>query len=178
MSNPQSKVSIGGIGRGHLRIRKASANDAESIYRMHTASIRELCKSHYTQEQIEEWTNALRPDRYVAAMELFEFTVAEVEGEVLGLCVLDFDNAELNALYVAPSAIGNGIGRKLIGLAEELARKRSLAQLWLRATLNSVSFYERLGFAYLEPSVHPLPSGMALPCIRMRKFLPLCVEPS
>ncbi len=160
-----------------MKIRKATAKDAESICRMHTASIRELCKSHYTQGQIEEWTDALRPDRYVAAMELFEFMVAEVEGEILGLCVLDLDNAELNALYVAPWTIGKGIGRELMAVAEELARKRGLAQLWLRATLNSVSFYEGVGYVCLEPSVHPLPSGMALPCTRMKKLLPPGLKP-
>ena len=72
---------------------------------MHAASIKELCKSHYTADQIRDWINGLTPERYISAMEAFEFLVAEVEDEIQGLCVLDLDNAELNALYVAPWAV-------------------------------------------------------------------------
>ena len=119
--------------RGHLRIRHATTDDAESICLLHAASIRELCNSHYSPGQIKEWTDGLVPERYIAAMEAFEFMVAEVEGEIQGLCVLDLDNAELNALYVAPWAIRKGIGKALMAVAEELARKRGLVQLRVRA---------------------------------------------
>ena len=139
---------------------------------MHTASIQELCTSHYTAGEIREWTNQLTPERYISAMGTFEFLLAEVEDKIQGFCVLDLDNAELNALYVAPWAVRKGTGKALMSVAEEMARKQGLIQLSVRATLNSVSFYEAVGYVRLEPSIHPLPSGLALPCVRLKKMLP------
>jgi putative acetyltransferase len=154
-----------------LEIRKANPEDCEKIYRMHSASIKELCGTHYTSEQIREWTEVLKPDRYIAAMDLFEFYVAEDEGEILGLCILDLDKAELNALYVAPWAASKGLGKALMGVAEQLARNSRLPQLTLKATLNAVDFYERVGYLRGEADTHVLLSGTELPCVQMKKLL-------
>lgn len=35
----------------------ACEGDAESIYDVHTSSIRELCRTHYNEEDIREWIN-------------------------------------------------------------------------------------------------------------------------
>jgi putative acetyltransferase len=154
-----------------LEIRKAKPEDSEEIYRMHSASIKELCREHYTPEQIREWTELLKPERYVAAMELFEFLVAEDEGKILGLCILDLDKAELNALYVAPWAANKGLGKALMDVAEQVARSSRLPQLTLKSTLNAVAFYETVGYVRGEAGTHVLSSGTELPCVQMKKLL-------
>jgi len=79
-------------------IRQAEPKDAELIWVMHSTSIRELCAGHYSAAQIQAWVGGLSPERYVGAMELFEFLIVEVENQIVGLCMFDLNNGELNAL--------------------------------------------------------------------------------
>jgi GNAT superfamily N-acetyltransferase len=153
-----------------LRIRKASPDDVEEICRLHKASIRQLCSSAYTPEQIAAWTKPLTPDRYLSAMRQFEFFVALDDG-ILGFFILNLKGAELNAIYLHPDAVGRGVGRRLFGYAESIAQDKSVSGLKLKSTLNAVGFYEACGFRRVRDSVHTNPAGVDLPCVEMTKIL-------
>jgi N-acetylglutamate synthase-like GNAT family acetyltransferase len=152
-------------------IRKALVTDAEQIWAVHSASIREVCSGSYTLEQIDEWIAVLAPGHYLEPIETLEFVVAEVDGQVQGFCILNLDTGELHAVYVAPAACGRGIGRELMTWAENTASRHGWAELFLKATLNAVSFYEKCGFRAGRLSNHPLPSGTPRACVEMRKTL-------
>jgi GNAT superfamily N-acetyltransferase len=82
--------------------------------------------------------------------------VAEEEGELFGwvhvqeFLSLSSDPAGLvTGLVVDPAARRRGLGRALIGRAEDWARARGLASLRLRARIartGAHAFYQRLGF--------------------------------
>jgi putative acetyltransferase len=154
-----------------MNIRKAIPGDAPAIRRVHHASIRGICASAYSPDQIDAWTSVLSTDRYLSGMELFDFLVAEQEGSILGFSVVNVPGAELNALYVAPSAGRRGVGSALLSAAEDLASAAGVQRITLKATLNAVTFYERAGYSQLGPAVHSLPTGQELPCIQMAKRL-------
>src|SRR5215212_3823690 len=68
---------------GHLspyQIRPATPSDADAICAVHVASIRGLCATDYTTEQIDGWAGAKHPDRYRQAM---------AEGERMFVAELD-----------------------------------------------------------------------------------------
>ena len=152
-------------------IRRARVSDAERVWKVHTASIRRFCSKAYTPEQIEEWTGALAPDRYLDGIRTLEFIVAEMDGQVEGFCILNLETGELHAIYLSPVAAGKGLGRELMGWAEETAREHGWTELFLKATLNAVSFYEKCGFLPGRTTNHPLPSGSPRACVEMRKSL-------
>lgn len=152
-------------------IRRAMAADAPGIHTVHHAAIRGICASVYSPDQIDAWTSVISTDSYVSGMELFDFLVAEHEGSILGFSVVNVPGAELNTLYVAPSAGGQGVGSALLKEAEDLAFAAGVQRITLKATLNAVTFYERAGYSQLGPALHPLPTGQQLPCIRMAKLL-------
>ncbi len=154
-----------------MQIRKAHPKDAAALHAMHVASIRDLCKSHYSPAQIAAWATGLARRGYLKVMDLFEFFLAEDEGRILGFCVLDVPGTELNALYVAPAAARRGVGRRLLAHAEENARREGVHSLKLKSTLNAVSFYEQRGYLQLRPTTHELPGGARLPCVEMTKKL-------
>src|SRR5439155_619481 len=79
----------------------------------------------------------------VASRELF---VAERQGQIVGFGQLDPRRGEIEACYVAPGAVGFGIGKALLGRMEEEARRRGHSVVHLNATLNAESFYERMGY--------------------------------
>ena len=153
-----------------MNIRKATPADAAEICSVHIASILGLCDRSYSKEQIDAWIEPLVPGLYLPAMEKFTFFVAE-QDHILGFSMLDVEGAELNAIYLHPDAVGRGIGRRLLELAEQLARQRSVKILRLKATLNAVGFYQACGFRQVGTNVHRTPSGLELDCVEMEKRL-------
>jgi len=153
-----------------IDIRRAAPPDGRELSELHRASIRALCSPAYSPDQIEAWTGQLEPDRYLSAMQQFEFFVAE-NPDLLGFFILNIEGSELNALYIHPGAAGRGVGSRLLTFAEELARSRSVETLKLKATLNAAGFYQSRGFEPLRRALHTSPAGLELPCIEMSKAL-------
>lgn len=154
-----------------MKIRRATPEDANAIYAVHTTSIRGLCRDHYSSDQIAAWTSAPSPGRYLEGMRLFQFLVAEQSEQLLGFCILSVASAEINALYVSPSSARMGVGRALYEAAESIAVGAGATQLTLKATLNAVPFYEHCGLTAVGGIFHSLPSGQQLSCIHMVKPL-------
>jgi GNAT superfamily N-acetyltransferase len=138
---------------------------------VHTASIRRFCAGAYTPAQIEEWTETLAPDRYLDSIKTLEIVVAEIDDQVEGFCILDPGTGEIHAIYLSPAAAGKGFGRQLMAWAERTARAHGWTELFLKATLNAVPFYEKCGFVAGLTTNHPLPSGTVRACVEMRKSL-------
>jgi GNAT superfamily N-acetyltransferase len=90
-----------------------------------------------------------------------------VEGErIQGMVCLD--RSTIQALFVAPDRQRRGIGRVLLGIAEEAARRRGQVEILVPASLTAVNFYEHVGFRSLGPGRS---SGGVL-IERMSKSLP------
>ena len=159
-----------------FRIRIATPADAEEIWRVHVASIRSACTSHYTPEQIEAWAGPKRPENYTRAMAGGEqFWVAEDESSaVVGFACLDRD--VLMGLYVAPTALRRGIGSALLRTAELHAMLHAADTLRLGATLNAAAFYELHGYIAGERITRQM-GGVEVPSIRMSKRLSAGAEP-
>jgi ribosomal protein S18 acetylase RimI-like enzyme len=88
---------------------------------------------------------------YAAEIENYPCWVVESAGEILGGLIMIFsaDRAQIANIAVAPQAQGQGIGGKLMKLAELEARKRGFAELHLatHATLSeNISLYRHLGW--------------------------------
>ena len=154
-----------------MLIRPALWQDAPALARLHRGSIRDLCREAYTPEEIAAWTEAVRPEAYRPALERLTFLVAQGREGLLGLCIADPAGAEVMALYVAPRAVGRGVGRTLLGAAEELMSGAGLGRVRLNSTLNAVGFYLAQGYRRGEEGSHRLPGGILLPCVGMEKEL-------
>jgi putative acetyltransferase len=154
-----------------MNIRNATRLDAPGIRAVHHAAIRGICASAYSADQIDAWISVLTLDRYVSERAGFGVLVAEQAGSIIGFSEVDIPGAELNALYVAPSDGGHGVGSTLLKAAEGLAVEAGLQRLTLKSTLNAVTFYQRAGYSQLGPAIHALPTGQKLPCVLMSKQL-------
>jgi putative acetyltransferase len=154
-----------------VSIRAASPDDLESIRSLQARSIGEVCSSDYDSDQIAAWLSALDPDRYPAMLATRYAIVAEDDGTVVGFGMADLDSAILNAVYIIPSRLRDGIGSRLVSAIEEAARGAGADRLDLNATLGAVSFYESLGYVLDGPSLNELPSGVSLPCVAMHNSL-------
>ena len=84
--------------------------------------------------------------------------------------VIPGDPAELEDLWVEPSAIGSGAGRRLFDHALTVARTCGASTLEIDADPNAVGFYERMGAVQIGDTPSTLIPGRILP--RMRIALP------
>jgi GNAT superfamily N-acetyltransferase len=88
---------------------------------------------------------------YTAEIENYPCWVVESAGEILGGLIMVFaaDRARIANIALAPKAQGQGIGGKLMKLAEAEAGQRGFAELHLttHAMLNeNISLYQYLGW--------------------------------
>jgi len=157
--------------RARARIRAARIDDAESMWRVHTTSIRELCAGWYTEDEIAVWTARLQPEAYRRAIEAHVMVVAERDGDVVGFGELDLERGEIVAVYVLASVAGRGVGADLLGHLEETARAAGFRYLTLCASLNAEAFYARRGWHAGAREKHRLTPGVAVDCVRMDKAL-------
>ncbi|MEO0559733.1 MAG: arsenic resistance N-acetyltransferase ArsN2 [Bacteroidota bacterium] len=85
-----------------------------------------------------------------------DFRVIEREGTLAGCVAVETHGTHglLRSLAVDASARGTGLGQRLVGAAEALARERELASLVL-LTETAETFFERLGYARIDRDTAP-----------------------
>lgn len=166
--------------RGQMIIRLATQQDKETLWTIQIQAIRRMGLSHYSPEQVEAWAGGSAPDeshsraieRHTTSIESgLTFVAEEADGAVVGFAALDSVSGEVSAVYVHPDYARRGIGRRLIEVIEQEARRLGLPDLHLRASLNAVKFYETVGFEYGTEMTHCFRSGVQIPCVIMTKTL-------
>ena len=132
-------------------VRPAEVSDAPAIHRLHTCSMQILCRSHYTPVQLARWLGCRQPAGYLPAIERHELFVATLATQIVG-----FGHAlpgAIAAIFVDPAWLGKGIGRQLVQHGLRVAQDPTDRPVYLEATLNACSFYERCGFRCIEQKV-------------------------
>ena len=81
--------------------------------------------------------------------------------------VIPGDPAELEDLWVDPSSIGSGAGRRLFTHAVEVARRGGASALEIDADPNALGFYERMGAVRIGDTASKLIPGRTLPRLRI-----------
>src|SRR5690348_1443370 len=103
-----------------MLIRPAVPTDAESIRAVHRASAEQLARSHYDAATIRAWARDRPVEEYLEAMSLERWLVAvNVRDGVVGF--VSVRDSQIRALYVAPQAVRQGVGRELLRAGEQAA---------------------------------------------------------
>ncbi|WP_313741131.1 GNAT family N-acetyltransferase [Pseudomonas sp.] len=153
-----------------IEIRPATRADTQTTFDIRRAAIHAQCMGVYSREDLLAWTQG-GPEPWYADLVERHFHVACLHGEVVATIMLGPQVGELGALFVAPHAMGQGIGRRLVEHLEDLARAAGWSHLSLEATLNAAAFYRRCGFIGDSEAVYHSPSGVSLRCVPMHKVL-------
>jgi amino-acid N-acetyltransferase len=126
-----------------MNIRRAKISDVKAIYSL----------INFYAEQDEMLFRSMA-DIY---KNLQAFTVAELNGNVVGCCALEIiwsDLAEIKSLAVDKANMETGIGKMLVTAAAEQARQLGLQRLF--ALTLKPDFFEKLGFAIVEKEKLPM----------------------
>jgi GNAT superfamily N-acetyltransferase len=73
------------------------------------------------------------------------------------------------ARFVHPQHARRGFGRLLLETCTAAARAAGFSAFELGSTLPGVALYEACGFREVERVMQPMPDGLALPIVRMRR---------
>ena len=99
--------------------------------------------------------NALSPRTHIDASAYQSYIaeadrswVAEAEGEIIGFSIVDLENSSIRALFVAPTAEGQGVGTIILDQLLKVCRSRKLLNLSLStgAGTRAEVFYRSKGF--------------------------------
>lgn len=158
-----------------ITVRPFRAEDAEAIVELHARSFAGLAGTHNSQDQIDAHVALIRDPSYGRELTGNNLLVGvTADGEIVataGWCDLEGEpeTARIRKVFVSPRSAGAGVGRRLVGEAEANARRRGRRRYFVRANLNAAGFYERLGYRAVREGLMPVPGGVMLPVVFMRK---------
>lgn len=81
------------------------------------------------------------------------------------------DAARVRAMFTDPGFVRRGIGRLILALCEEAASAAGFRRTELMATLAGEPLYRACGYEEIERVTAPPLDGVAVPLVRMGKFL-------
>jgi GNAT superfamily N-acetyltransferase len=169
-------------------IRKAVPADLPEIERVMRASMANLGKGFYDEQQLASAQRYISvPDRQL--VDDGTYFVIEEDGRVVacggwsarkklysgpasedaaeGWLDPETDAARVRAMFVDPAHARRGLGRQILEAAENDAVRAGFKRFELMATLPGVPLYEVCGYRKMEQVTVELPDGTTLPCVRM-----------
>jgi GNAT superfamily N-acetyltransferase len=132
----------------NLTLRMASFADASRLHELHTMSVRNLCRGHYSAEVIDAWLANRGPKRYLAPIGRGDLFVVEDEGRMVGFG--EAVSGRIVAVYVDPASVHRGVGTAIMDRALVIARRGHKGPIRLESTLNAEAFYGRFGFRVVK----------------------------
>ncbi len=151
-------------------IRPLHPEDATMAAQVVFDAVREGTRGHYTEAQRRAWAGeAPDPQGWRNRLKGMEGFAAEQEGRLLGFMTIDAAGF-VDLAFVAPAALGRGVGWQLHRAVEARARKLGASMLTTEASRMARPFFERQGWSVLaEQTVTK--RGVELTNYRMRKAL-------
>ena len=153
-----------------IKIRKATYQDCKALCEIHVSAIRELGKSHYSEEEIDIWSRGRTPDRYEKQISERDVIIAENRSIPVGFGTLDLARGELVQLYVHPNYARKGAGTLLLEELMNMAREAGFGEIHCFSSLNAENFYINAGFLSGKKGKHQL-NGGEIECVPMRRFI-------
>lgn len=171
--------------------RLAMNSDMAALTLLMQASIRELLPQFLTAEEVEASFAVMGLDTVL--IEDGTYFVVEADGALAGCGgwsrratlfggnhtegrdarLLDpkTEPARVRAMYTAPFFTRRGVGRKVLSLCEEAARKEGFTRVELAATMGGKPLYAACGYQPIEEMSVATPLGVNVPLVRMGKRL-------
>lgn len=157
-----------------LDIRALSVDDLSTARYIEAASFASAAQGCYPEAEIEAFCEFVRSPRYADLLLGNHAYGAWIGAEMVATAAWSASKApsptaRIFAVFVRPLFTGEGVGSRLGRFLEEEARAAGYRALEASATLNSVGFFERLGYLTTRQGGWALPSGREMPVAYMRK---------
>lgn len=157
-----------------ILIRPVGVDDWANVRYVHSSAFRLHSASVCTPNEIDAFTAFVRSETYAERLMWENLHAAWLDGEIVGTAgwVPADDSgtqARITSVFVRPLFTGAGIGHRLVRDAEARALAAGFERFSARATLNSVTFFEKLGYDVTSYGVHAVMGHQTMPVTYMRK---------
>jgi len=175
-----------------IDIRLATAEDIPALKALIPESVRGLGIGYYTPQQIESgiryifgvdsqliadgtYYAALDGDQYVGCGGWSKHKTLyggdQMKTDEDNCLDPTHDSARIRAFFVHPNWARRGIGRRIIQICEDAARKEGFRRMELAATLPGEPLYAAMGYQVTQRGESRTPDGEVLPLAYMAKSL-------
>ncbi|MEL7084008.1 MAG: GNAT family N-acetyltransferase [Cyanobacteria bacterium J06597_1] len=146
-----------------IRLRPATVDEAGLLSSL---ALRSKAYWGYSTTFVEACATELQVDRHHLTGSLFRCTVAELEQEIAGYYVLEkcsLSEWELDAFFIDPPHIAQGIGCQLIEHAKSTAASLGGSRILIQSDPNAAGFYRKAGGRLLDTRESDSIPGRYLP---------------
>jgi GNAT superfamily N-acetyltransferase len=155
-------------------IRPVGVDDWANVRYVHSTAFRLLAASFCTPGEIDAFTALVRSEAYAERLMWENLHGAWLDDELVGTAGwIPADDsgtqARITSAFVPPLFTRMGVGRRLVRDAEARALSAGFERFSTRATLNSVGFFEKLGYDVTSYGVHAIAAHQTMPVTYMRK---------
>ncbi len=152
-----------------MKIRLATADEAEHLWSIRNQAIRHGCTTSFDAKTISAWTPDEMPVSYICIVKNNPFFVAVNKNDdpiATGYLNLEADSVE--AIFTLPQYTGCGAAGLILDAIKAEAKKRNIKKLVLDSSPNAERFYQKHGFISIKNGSYYSSLAQAeLNCIRM-----------
>ena len=134
-----------------MRFRKAKKEDAKEISNLIRNTLERVNFKDYSKDIISYLKRKNSKKEVEKKIKEREGYVAIENERIIGIVFLE-DN-RIGWVYVDSNFLGKGIGKKLMILIEEKAKKKGLKKVVLNPTKTALKFYEKLGYKKIKQEI-------------------------
>lgn len=121
------------------------------LHRIFFDTVRTINIRDYNQAQVEAWAPSDSDlSKWEARIESIKPYFATVNGEIAGFADLQVDGY-IDMFFCRADMQGMGVGRALMSRLIEEAQSRNIAVLYSNVSITARPFFEKFGFAILNP---------------------------
>jgi putative acetyltransferase len=157
----------------NIVFRSFEMQDFAATQKMHACSFEQLATEHYTPNEMAVQIKMIQNPSYLDALCASNLSLAILNNEIVGTagwCSHDSNTARIRKVFVSPKHAKHGLGRSLIHRVEGQIQEHGFSEIIIRASMNAVPFYERVGFSTVKPDIMRL-ENLDVPVMLMRKTL-------
>ncbi|WP_220789461.1 GNAT family N-acetyltransferase [Craterilacuibacter sinensis] len=135
-----------------LSIRPFAPGDAAKLRAVFESSVHGLACRDYTLAQCMAWAPALDPQQclhWCDSMAHLSPYVVRRDGRIVAYADLQNDGL-IDHFFVAASAAGCGVGRRLLAFLLEEAQRRGLARVYADVSLRAEALFAHQGFVVMQ----------------------------
>ncbi|MGI6665696.1 MAG: GNAT family N-acetyltransferase [Christensenellaceae bacterium] len=146
-----------------IYMRPFETADAPMVAEIIRRNLQEINKKDYTAEQIERWVSFFTSEQLILLAQERDIYVI-LEGNALAGTAsvtkkIEEDTAYILTVFVLPELQQKGLGRALMAMVEDKARRNGARYVKVPASKTARKFYEILGYTYLDTAETPDEDG-------------------
>ncbi|MBI1423108.1 MAG: GNAT family N-acetyltransferase [Gammaproteobacteria bacterium] len=112
-----------------LRIQKAKRADATAALEIRNAAILNQCANSYSMDTLKIWTSGELSETFADAVEK-HFYIAVHGNKIVGTGMINTETGKIDAVFVHPHHMREGIGRKIVEFPQEFALRHGLDRIY------------------------------------------------